>query len=501
MRLIGLIGSGATTTYAPLIIYENMEYYAREESLVVISDDKRGKRYIGVIRSLKRYEPFLIPYQRTSYVDNPELASSGTLPFSSAYVSIIGVLSPEGKVMSVEVPPNPGSKVYVVTSPNDIHLDLGKGLEIGVHKFSKIPIPVSTEVLPYHMAVVGATGTGKSRLVKAIIDEILAKTNYSVIVFDHTGLDYVKYYPENTINASDMVLDVSLITDLILNRTALNTRTYEQYILCSILKYLYEYYSDMKIDGEKTLLNLLLDFDKKVSWNLFLDKLDYTKLLEIMAKYPVTWDRARFKRIALSTIKSMRGHEGTQIRVSTLVDLKLGDSFFESLNGRHILPKHVVEKALEKKLVVIDLSTEEIMARRYIVSGVIREVWRIIEERKEPINMTIVIDEAHNYACHTCGEAKYAISRVAREGRKWGFGLILATQRIIDIDPEIRSNINTWFFSKLQTPGDYEQLRSFINLGGIREETLAVLEKREFFLAGLGNPLKIPILIEVKKVE
>ena len=183
------------------------------------------------------------------------------------------------------------------------------------------------------------------------------------------------------------------------------------------------------------------------------------------------------------------------------IDIKLGDSFFKSLSERDLLPSDIVSIARERKLVVVDLSSEDLIVKRYIVASIIREVWRLIEELREPVNMIVVVDEAHNYACRYCGEAGSAIARIAREGRKWRFGLILATQRIIDIDTEIRGNINTWLFSKLQTPGDYDQLKGFINLGGIREETLTILGRREFFLAGLGNPLKIPILIEVRRVE
>jgi len=92
------------------------------------------------------------------------------------------------------------------------------------------------------------------------------------------------------------------------------------------------------------------------------------------------------------------------------------------------------------------------------------------------------------------------IERTAREGRKWGLGLVLASQRFIDFSTDIRNNINTFFFSKLQTPGDLENLEGILDLGGIEYDDMAILATGEFYFAGYGNPLKYPVLIEVKEV-
>ncbi len=140
--------------------------------------------------------------------------------------------------------------------------------------------------------------------------------------------------------------------------------------------------------------------------------------------------------------------------------------------------------------------------KRHIVASIIERVWRDIEETRERQDLIIVVDEAHNYACQSgCYPSSQAIERVAREGRKWGLGLVLASQRMIDIGTDIRGNINTYFFSRLQTPGDFDALAGVIDLGGLSESSLSLLDKREFFFAGLGNPLKYPLLMKVREVE
>ena len=531
MRLIGVVGSGSTTTYAPVIVWDKYEHLAKEEQLVLVNDERRGIKYLGVLRGAKRYEPFLNAYRRTSYVDNPGLADMGTLPHTSVYVALIGVIGGDGALSEAQLPPNPGSKVHVIESPEDLGVDLGEGLIVGHHKYSGVEVPLSPAWLPYHLAVVGATGTGKSRLVKALIDEVLAKTGYRVIVFDHTGMDYVRYYPsDRVVSASRVVLDVALITDLMLEKTGLNPNTYEPYLLLSTLYYLFKTLpKDVrdKVFGVKSgeggsssdrlgrgrgskQLRLgtrqnQASGEGSVTLDDMLDRidrLDYSALLEAMAEQRIRWGKAGFKSAVREVVEflSSRNVESVKVRLGVAIDVKLGDVFFDSLSERDLLPSDIVDKAFKEGLVIVDLSTEDTVVRRYVVAAVINELWRRIGESREPVDTVVVIDEAHNYACRFCGEAGKAVGRIAREGRKWGLGVVLVTQRIIDLDPEVRGNVNTWFFSKLQTPSDFNELKGYMNLAWISEQSLAILGRREFYVAGLMNPLKIPVLLKVREV-
>jgi len=537
LRLVGVVGSGSTTTYAPVIVWDRYEHLAKEEQLVIVDDERRGIKYLGVLRGAKRHEPFLNAFRRTSYVDNPDLAEMGTLPHTSVYAALIGVIGRGGEggegasLTEVQLPPNPGSKVYVVESPDDLGVRLGEGLVVGTHKYSGVEVPLNPSWLPYHLAVVGATGTGKSRLVKALVDEILGRTGYRVIIFDHTGMDYVRYYPARVVRASRVVLDVALITDLMLEKTGLNPTTYEPYLLISTLYYLFKALpKDVRDEvfgagegegragrpdaGKARMGGGLSQYglsapqgrDDRVTLDDMMegiDKLNYSALLEAVAKHRVVWDKAGFKSAVSEVAEFLRGRnvESVKIRLGVAVDVKLGDAFFKSLSGRDLLPSDIVDEVLRERLVVVDLSTEDTVVRRYVVAAVINELWRRIGESREPVDTVVVIDEAHNYACRFCGEAGKAVGRIAREGRKWGLGVVLVTQRIIDLDPEVRGNINTWFFSKLQTPSDFNELKGYMNLAWITEQSLAILGRREFYVAGLMNPLKIPVLLKVREVS
>ncbi|MFZ8783203.1 MAG: helicase HerA domain-containing protein, partial [Desulfurococcaceae archaeon] len=173
---MGVVASNARSYEAPILIYKDAEAYVREEALVLIEDAKFKKTYLGVLRLVTKLDPLLTTSQRSAVIEKPEIAEEGLdIPYEVSSVRIIGEVS-GGRVEPPTTPPTPRSKVYLVESPSDLKIDLGSGLLVGVHKYSGVEMPMKSEVLRYHVAVVGTTGSGKSRLVKALVDEVFEKT-------------------------------------------------------------------------------------------------------------------------------------------------------------------------------------------------------------------------------------------------------------------------------------------------------------------------------------
>ncbi|MEM4129414.1 MAG: ATP-binding protein, partial [Thermoproteus sp.] len=79
--------------------------------------------------------------------------------------------------------------------------------------------------------------------------------------------------------------------------------------------------------------------------------------------------------------------------------------------------------------------------------------------------------------------------------------VVLASQRIAgDIDPSIRANLGTVFFSRLTAPTDLKEISAYLDLADVNEGVLTQLQPREFFVAGLMNPLRKPILLKIREV-
>jgi uncharacterized protein len=91
------------------------------------------------------------------------------------------------------------------------------------------------------------------------------------------------------------------------------------------------------------------------------------------------------------------------------------------------------------------------------------------------VPITFVCEEAHRYVPNdkTTGfePTKRAISRIAKEGRKYGVSLCIVTQRPAELDPTILSQCNTIFSMRLTNERDQEILKA-----GISDAAASLLE-------------------------
>src|SRR5690606_9137500 len=100
------------------------------------------------------------------------------------------------------------------------------------------------------------------------------------------------------------------------------------------------------------------------------------------------------------------------------------------------------------------------------------KVWQSREEReRDPV--MLVCEEAHRYVPDT-GLAEYAsaqkaIRRLAKEGRKYGIGMLLVSQRPADVEGTVLSQCNSWVVLRLTNSVDQQHVRRFLpdNLAGL----------------------------------
>lgn len=114
------------------------------------------------------------------------------------------------------------------------------------------------------------------------------------------------------------------------------------------------------------------------------------------------------------------------------------------------------------------------------------------EKEKDPI--LLVCEEAHRYVPDH-GEAQYAaaqgaIRRIAREGRKYGIGLMLVSQRPADVDSTVISQCGTWVVLRLTNSADQQHVARFLpdGLSGM-VGALPILSQQEAIFVGEGAAL------------
>lgn len=127
------------------------------------------------------------------------------------------------------------------------------------------------------------------------------------------------------------------------------------------------------------------------------------------------------------------------------------------------------------------------------------KLYQTDEERKrDPV--LLVCEEAHRYVPDR-GEAEYAaaqtaIRRIAREGRKYGIGLMLVSQRPSDIESTVIAQCGTWLVLRLTNAGDQQQVARFLpdGLSGMTK-ALPNLAQQEAIFVGEGAALPAKVRI------
>src|SRR5262245_5550965 len=120
------------------------------------------------------------------------------------------------------------------------------------------------------------------------------------------------------------------------------------------------------------------------------------------------------------------------------------------------------------------------------------------------IPLLFVCEEAHRYASVDrsigFGPTRRAISRIAKEGRKYGVFLGLVTQRPAELDPKIISQCSTLFAMRLSNDRDQALLRSAVSdTAGDLFSFVPSLGTREALAFGVGVPL--PTRLTFAKME
>lgn len=157
---------------------------------------------------------------------------------------------------------------------------------------------------------------------------------------------------------------------------------------------------------------------------------------------------------------------------------------------------------------ILDLS----MLSHEVLPFICSVVGRVLLEAREklPANQrhsdpwVLVLEEAHNYARparqgEDRGQAlsRKAFERVAKEGRKFGFSLIVASQRPSEISPTIISQCANFFSHRLQNPDDIDHFKRIMPRQAQRLlDQVTVLASGEAIV--FGSAVHVPTRVQIR---
>ena len=168
----------------------------------------------------------------------------------------------------------------------------------------------------------------------------------------------------------------------------------------------------------------------------------------------------------------------------------------------------------DAEIVVLDLSLVPTEVLHIVIAVVGRIVFESLQRYKKlndcELPTVLVLEEAHTFVRRHSGPGEQdhvsparmcreTFERIAREGRKFGLGLVLSSQRPSELSPTVLSQCNTFLLHRIVNDADQDLVSRLVpdNLGGLLQE-LPSLPTRHAMLLGLAT--SIPLLVEMREL-
>jgi len=201
-----------------------------------------------------------------------------------------------------------------------------------------------------------------------------------------------------------------------------------------------------------------------------------------------------------------------KLRMRTRLDDRRWQSFFcyedQDINSFEKWLKRLgVGQNIQSRVVVFDLS----MLASEVLPFACALLGRLLLEAREMLSPNarsqypwlLVLEEAHNYVRpsraveeRSQSLSRKAFERVAKEGRKFGLSLIVASQRPSEISPTIISQCANFFSHRLQNPDDIDHFRRIIPRQAQRLlDQVTVLSSGEAIV--FGSAVHVPSRVQI----
>lgn len=372
------------------------------------------------------------------------------------------------------------------------------------------------ELLGKHTAILGSTGAGKSGTIAAVIHSILERGEIAshkhwhpqIIILDPHN-EYGKAFPahqrlstdEGSLKLPYWLLDLEESLSLFIGKTEFAATSQSNIVKNALISVREDAAEQLKLDKSQLTVDSPIPY--VIGDSSGLDHLGmkdgelYTEGLigAINQQRPLGKDK--------------KAHEDYS-KVIRKIDSLLKDGrlkfMMESWGGGEDPLPGIVNQFLTQQTTVqiVDLSGVPNEVAGVASAAIARiifqlKVWQTEAERKNSPAL-LVCEEAHRYVPNR-GEAQYeaaqsAIRRIAKEGRKYGVGLLLVSQRPSEVEATVLSQCNSWIVLRITNDADREHVRSVLpdSMSGLTK-MLSGLRRQEAIFVGQAATLPTRVMI------
>lgn len=491
MDILGICVGNTTPTKVNFLSYNTLKL--GQFVYVVYEENGVSKKLLAMVEDVQRFNRYIdeniLDISRTNLImDNSETKVTGVL-------QILGEIKETDNNVFLEMlksPPPPSAKLLkpekhllekLFGAKNSNFVRIGKLLS----EDDEIPVYIDiSQVVLRHLAILAITGAGKSNTVSVLLDNI-AKLKGTVAVFDFHG-EYTKSKFErdgkNVVNVIEPVFDPTKLPDKdFANLIGIKPNATVQYRYFKRgLQELFEFYKENK--GE--------------NWRSWVETGDFfNQLIGIMERWVEDPSKSPFKG---------------KLREDSLYEVinKIEDTMQDIGHMLKIGAPELITKIEDGKINVFNFSEIDENIADAIAANILKHA---LEERKKAVRsgamlssklrkpVLFIVEEAHILAgVNKNTESKYYMTKIAREGRKFGIGLCIVTQRPKGLDKEILSQMNNMIILKLVEPEDQKHVQSASeSLSKELMNYLPALNPGEAII--IGNMTRIPLLVKIDKAK
>jgi hypothetical protein len=333
-----------------------------------------------------------------------------------AYVRILGYLDELKKCKAIlpALPPEPGIEVYEASAEDLTTIFAPSGpqwIRIGtLLRNTAVDARVNVDkVVSRHLAVLAMTGMGKSNLVSLLAKEI-ARIAGTMVVFDYHD-DY---------STLDMGSNNSNLMDARINPRLLSADKLAEVI-------------EIQENASNQMHVLRVAFTEEVKQRKGDDFWDAL----INASAAVGADKS-YREAAAKVVDKI---DDARRKFHNILDAGLADPLALLKNGK-INVINLVELTERQANIAVSFYLEELLDDRKKATR--QKKGPSKSQPRFPAPVLVVIEEAHVFIPKDEEtDTKYFASKVAREGRKFGLGLVIVSQRPRGIDANILSQMGS----------------------------------------------------------
>jgi DNA helicase HerA-like ATPase len=178
-------------------------------------------------------------------------------------------------------------------------------------------------------------------------------------------------------------------------------------------------------------------------------------------------------------------------------------SFVESLLGLRPIQHGLCH---ESQIIILDMNEapdEVVEIASAVVSRLLFERLRSAEPRNV-LPVTLVLEEAHRYIAQRASDyaidASRIFERIAKEGRKYGVFIVLASQRPSELSKTVLSQCSNFVVHRIQNPEDLAHIRQMTPyVSDSVMKRLPTLPKQHALI--FGNSVNLPTTFRVRDVH